>query len=88
MSDSPHRCRCLSISSCQLMQHPDARVQAAADALIEEVTRFDDATGSKSIVVVTSLYDGGTFQSVTGDLDQRADALSRQALALLEELEK
>lgn len=61
-----HHCHCSKVSACTIHTHPDPDVHAALNRLVEEVSRYDEATGSVSrLALASQRADGGTFMSVT-----------------------
>ena len=61
----PHHCRCNNVTRCHIYTHPSSEVQEALNNLADALARYDDETGSSSILSFTSRYDSGIFTSIT-----------------------
>lgn len=64
-----HQCNCEIVHKCKIYVHPSNDVQEALNVLVEVLTKYDETTGSKSVLAVRSKYPGGIFTSVTHRID-------------------
>lgn len=61
-----HRCKCNVIHDCPIFVHPDDEVQKTLADLSDVLARYDERTGSVSLIIVHSDHGGGgMFHSIT-----------------------
>ena len=65
MMGTAHWCKCSQVTQCGIYVHPSSQVQDALNTLVNSMTKFDEATGSSSLLFFKSLHHDGVFTSLT-----------------------